>query len=156
LSDWVKTHGMKGVSLWQPWSSAVALGWKTNETRSRRTHYRGPLAIHAAKQFSVKDEEIQALARDRLSAAKFTGAVPEEFPRGAIVAICTLSDCIRTEDAKRLSMLESVWGDYSPGRFVWVLTDIRRVWPIHFKASQGLFNVPAEIVKRLEVIGARG
>ncbi len=38
---------MKATTLWQPWAQLVALGVKTIETRSWRTSYRGPLAIHA-------------------------------------------------------------------------------------------------------------
>jgi hypothetical protein len=41
---------MKAISLWQPWASAIALGWKKNETRHWSTDYRGPLLIHAAKK----------------------------------------------------------------------------------------------------------
>lgn len=39
---------MKALTLHQPWSSLVAIGVKTVETRSWGTTYRGPLAIHAA------------------------------------------------------------------------------------------------------------
>ena len=147
---------MKGLSLHQPWASAIALGWKKNETRSRRLSYRGPLAIHAAKQFSVKDSLIRQRAQDRLAAANVPGPVPEEFPRGAIVAVCTLDDVVRVEDLPCLTALEAVWGEYARGRFAYILRDIRRVWPIHFKGMQGLFNIPADIVKRLEVIRGRG
>jgi hypothetical protein len=36
----------KGLSIAQPWASAVAFAGKAIENRSWRTHYRGPLAIH--------------------------------------------------------------------------------------------------------------
>ena len=39
---------MKALSLRQPWASLIADGRKTIETRTWRTHYRGPLAIHAS------------------------------------------------------------------------------------------------------------
>ena len=39
---------MKAISLHQPWASAVAIGVKQNETRGRKTHVRGRIAIHAA------------------------------------------------------------------------------------------------------------
>lgn len=39
----------KILTLSQPYASLVALGAKRIETRSWRTSYRGPLAIHAAK-----------------------------------------------------------------------------------------------------------
>jgi len=41
---------IKAISLWQPWASAMALGFKKNETRHWATKYRGPLLIHAAQK----------------------------------------------------------------------------------------------------------
>ena len=38
----------KGLSIAQPWASAVAFAEKDIENRSWRSHYRGPLAIHAS------------------------------------------------------------------------------------------------------------
>jgi hypothetical protein len=38
----------KGLSIAQPWASAVAFAGKDIENRSWRSHYRGPLAIHAS------------------------------------------------------------------------------------------------------------
>lgn len=38
---------MRAITLHQPWASLVAHGVKLDETRSWRTPYRGPLAIHA-------------------------------------------------------------------------------------------------------------
>lgn len=38
---------MKALTIRQPWASLIAHGVKTIETRSWRTHYRGPIAIHA-------------------------------------------------------------------------------------------------------------
>lgn len=43
--------GLRGLTLTQPWASAIALGYKRVETRSFRVSYRGPIAIHAAKRF---------------------------------------------------------------------------------------------------------
>lgn len=47
---------MTALSLWQPWASLIAHGAKTIETRGWATHYRGPLAIHAAKTTKGIDE----------------------------------------------------------------------------------------------------
>lgn len=41
---------MKGITLYQPWPTLIALGVKHIETRPRGTTYRGPLLIHAAKK----------------------------------------------------------------------------------------------------------
>ena len=42
-------QNIKALSLWQPWASAIAVGYKHYETRSWKTDYRGWLGIHAAK-----------------------------------------------------------------------------------------------------------
>lgn len=42
---------IKAITLWQPWALLMALKEKEYETRSWMTTYRGPLAIHAAKNF---------------------------------------------------------------------------------------------------------
>jgi hypothetical protein len=40
---------VKALTVRQPWASLIACGAKTIETRSWRTSYRGPIAIHAGK-----------------------------------------------------------------------------------------------------------
>ncbi len=42
---------MKRLSLIQPWATLILSGAKRFETRSWRTPYRGPLAIHAGGRF---------------------------------------------------------------------------------------------------------
>lgn len=39
---------LRTLTVRQPWASLIALGVKTIETRSKRTHARGRIAIHAA------------------------------------------------------------------------------------------------------------
>src|SRR4051812_42520238 len=46
-----EARAVKVLSLTQPWASLVAIGAKQIETRSWRTHYRGPLLIHASAGF---------------------------------------------------------------------------------------------------------
>lgn len=41
---------MKAITIWQPWASLLACGAKQYETRSWKTDYRGPIAIHAAQK----------------------------------------------------------------------------------------------------------
>lgn len=115
----------------------MALGMKRIETRHWSTHYRGPLAIHAAKRWTREEAEF----------ARVMG-LPAELPLGAIVALGHLHSCIRTE-ALTLTVLgseEGQWGNYSGGRFGWVFRDIVALpVPIPFKGLQGLFDVPDEL-----------
>lgn len=40
---------MKAISLWPPYASFIVAGLKRIETRSWKTSYRGPIAIHQTK-----------------------------------------------------------------------------------------------------------
>lgn len=131
---------MKALSLWQPWASAIALGHKRIETRHWQTAYRGPIAIHAARRWT---------AAERAYAEHFAHfmQMPSGYPLGAIVAIARLIDVRPTEElCCQISLREDELGDYSPGRFGWLLQDIRPlVAPIPAKGMQGLFNLTAEV-----------
>jgi len=156
---------MKALSLWQPWATAIARGSKRVETRGWSTRYRGPIAIHAAKRcvwFELLHYKccwnwcgvlgIQ-MAAD-LDLANF-------LPFGGIVAVADLVDCCPTEsftvgelDVARLPEGEQYsnlyrWterqlGDFSPGRFGFVLDNIRPTELIRCRGAQRIFNVPDE------------
>ena len=147
---------MKGISLWQPWPSLIAVGAKTIETRSRRTKYRGPLAIQAAK-YHLSDDERDGLGPD------FWHAMAEalhpkgmaDLPYGSIVAVVNLADCVPTTEFMRFRTIaparwsdrELLFGDYSPGRFAWILEDVKALkTPIPFIGHQFLFDVPDELL----------
>src|SRR5256885_2163932 len=104
---------MKALTLTQPWASAVALGYKTIETRSWRTNYQGSLAIHAAKGFPAYAKEFAA----EESAA---GRLMEPLPFAVVICIVALIDC-RAADyvGDEIGELERRYGDYSKGRWAW-------------------------------------
>lgn len=125
---------MKAISLWQPWASAIAVGMKRYETRSWGTNYRGPLAIHAAKRPMGEGE------RDLLEEYPFPFG-HSDVPLGAIVATCTLADVIRCSATTRMDDREDAWGDFSEGRFAWVLLDVVPTRPaISAGGAQGLWD----------------
>jgi len=131
---------VKAISLWQPWASAIALGHKRIETRHWTTNYRGPIAIHAAKRFQ-RDQRVFAATERTL------GRMPARLPFGAIVAIAYLDEIVPTEQLAP-SPIERMYGDYSPGRYGWVLESIRALAePIPFIGRQGLFNIPDEVLE---------
>lgn len=103
---------MKALTLTQPWATLVAEGRKAIETRSWRTHYRGTLAIHAAKGIPYTAREF---------AREFTARRVEPLPRGAVLCYIDLTDCVPTESVVRgLSADERCFGDYTPGRWAWL------------------------------------
>lgn len=108
---------MKAVTVWQPWASAIGRV-KFIETRSWRTKHRGYLAIHAAVRTPNG-------YKDYFAAFAQQTAI-EDPPVGAVVSIARLVDCVPVEElGERLTELELFWGDYTAGRYGWILEDVR-------------------------------
>ena len=156
---------MRGLSLTQPWASAIAFGSKSIETRSWSTSYRGPLAIHASKGF-IRDELLYYG-----SCWNWCGALwplgtrmgdhrrlTELLPFGAIVAICDLVACRpsetftvaeldtprRPEDATSdaYNWTERQMGNFDVMRYGLVLANVRALpAPISCKGALGLWPV---------------
>lgn len=138
----------------------MAVGLKHYETRSWRTSYTGPLAIHAAAR-APKLEEISSIlqaadqdevfssraaarrATDRRLFNLRTVMLPAaELPLGCVVAVVRLVRCVPADELRDdQSVLELACGDWSPGRFVWELRDVQRLAePIPTKGAQGLWE----------------
>ena len=134
---------MYAITLHQPWASLIALGIKTVETRSWPAPVRlleRNIAIHAAKL--VMREPGSAID------AAMVGRVGEDWrgviPAGMVVATATLAGMARV---KRVNLVHNCathepgteagcavgkretridpWGDFSPGRWLWFLTEVR-------------------------------
>lgn len=135
---------MRAISLWQPWASAIALGIKSVETRSWSTKYRGPLLIHATQRFPREAREFAATERA-------LGRLPARLPVGAVVAVATLRDVRPTaEVALEVSPLERHYGDFTPGRWAWMLDDVRPlIEPVGALGGQGLWTPEPEIVRQV-------
>ncbi len=160
---------MKVLTLTQPWATLVAIGAKKIETRSWETMYRGPLAIHAAKGFPKPAQELcftepflSALAVTMVGQGKYR---PDQLPRGMIVAIGELFDCRSTEEARpgkrgwfahvnnkpvywELTDQERAFGDYTPGRYAWLLANVRPLpAPIPAKGALGLWTIDDVVIE---------
>lgn len=133
---------MRAISLWQPWASAIPLGLKHVETRHWSTPYRGPLAIHAARRWDRQQREFASVERA-------LGRLPKRLPLGAIVAVAVLADVRRTDELKtQVSAVERIYGDFSPGRFGWMLVEVRALAePIPYLGRQGFFSVPDDLLQ---------
>lgn len=149
---------MRILTLTQPWASLIAIGAKTLETRSWRTGYRGPLAIHAGKGLAgMSESDYYALCHMEpfRSALRPHFARVADLPRGAVVAVCTLADVYaigekglwitqgRAPAGGRRAPLpgepERSFGDYTPGRFAWRLTEVQPLLrPVPFVGARGL------------------
>lgn len=148
---------MKLISIWEPWSTLVAIGAKLNETRSWSTQYRGWLAIQASatglskrEMWDTLDDPFFREALGITTLPPMQSATPK-FHLGCILAVVKLVDCVSTERiAASLSDREFAFGDYAAGRYAWVTSNrFRLPEPIPYKAHQGLCEVDAQTVNAI-------
>lgn len=161
---------MKLLTLTQPWAQLVALGAKRIETRGKQTHYRGELAIHAAKGLDgiFKGADVLDLAEacrqpfiyEALATGGFAAG---NLPRGHVVALARLVRCTRMTPATidQLAPFDSperAFGHYAPGRWAWALEDVRPLArPYKLRGQQWLADVAADdaaLITRLALEGA--
>lgn len=154
---------MKTLTLTQPWATLVAIGAKRIDTRSWNTSYRGPLAIHAAR--SVRKRDIVGFWRhEPFKSALYPGGnyLYPEFQCGSVIATCRLIACVPTRELQtnrrllvdddahcddfEMTETERAFGDYSPGRWAWLLADIKRLpEPDPARGSRRLWEWDAEL-----------
>lgn len=151
---------IKILSLWQPWATFMALGYKLNETRSWPTSYRGWLAIHAAKNTTAIKDADEILEDSGFDMSERTTVGGTTWPLGEIIAVVRLVDCVKTEDIReKITQRERGMGNYSDERFAWVTTDLHKIRPgIPFRGLQGLKPISTEgrdaILARLPELAA--
>lgn len=146
---------MKAITLWQPYASAMAMGFKTHETRTwpaPRTVVGETVAIHAAKSVNRKAEcAAMYAAREALVKMGATAdlaqfdmlldlVVRDVLPRGAVVATGRVSGWFAA-DWLSPTPLNSVLGNYAQGRFAWQFDEIEPlVEPVPASGKQGIWN----------------
>lgn len=139
---------MKAYTVYQPYAYATVAGIKHYETRPRRTNIRGRVAVHAAKLDAWKSGILEAGTMPEiekiLSEHQGTGNRPARLAYGAIVGTVEIADCVPVEEiADTLTDQERLLGDYSPGRFAWVLRNpVMFDKPIPARGQQGWWNWP--------------
>jgi activating signal cointegrator 1 len=122
---------MLAISLHQPWASMIAAGIKKFETRAypppKSFEIGGWLAIHAAKK--VLSDELRLWSRKH-------NLDPDVMPYGTIVCVARITGAYQTgsngfvvdalDNSKFLSHSITIdeFGDYSPGRWAWLLEDV--------------------------------
>ncbi|MDB4876410.1 MAG: hypothetical protein JWM41_2856 [Gemmatimonadetes bacterium] len=155
---------MKALTLTQPWASLVAFGAKSIETRSWRTEYRGRIAIHAAKGFPDDARYFVSASpfQETLSAAMgLSPVLASALPIASIIAVATLKDCFKF-DARTAMLIEGraitgrlpdhelAFGDYSPGRFGFVLADVVALRePVPARGMLNLWNIPHDVEAKI-------
>jgi len=113
---------MKALSIRQPYVYLILAGLKTIEYRSRKTHHRGPLLIHASQRLGSLD----GLTDEQLD------ALPEEVAVGGFLGIVDLVDVTPDE-----------YGGYQ-----YHLANPRKIKPIAAHGRLNIFDVPDSTLPR--------
>ncbi|GAE25530.1 hypothetical protein JCM9140_1530 [Halalkalibacter wakoensis JCM 9140] len=138
---------MKVLSMIQPWASLFVHREATYETRSWKTNYRGPLAIHTSKKIDkavLNHKAVEALLRKH-------GITKENIPTGTIIAECLLINCLKVtenhgtsavlEDGRLVMGNDYFLGDFKVGGYVWEVEGMRLLDdPIPAKGQLGLWE----------------
>lgn len=143
---------MKVISILQPWATLVAIGAKKIETRSWNTNYRGPILIHASARFDKEQERLafewSQLLKDSRVYHCHRGAI---IGKAELVATSILCPPYHDETAPfgiyyqehgaAFTEQELAFGDYSPGRYGWLMADpIQFDEPVIAKGRLGLWE----------------
>ena len=105
--------------------------------------FSGAIALDSAQDIAALQD-----ALERLIKAKYGDGTG--LPRGAVLAVVTLTECVPTQDLQGLSATERAFGDYRPGRWAWLLEDLRPLpSPVDAPGSLGLWTPPPELLERL-------
>jgi len=125
---------MKALTVKQPWASLIMGGHKRVENRTWRTHYRGPLVIHAG---AAVDRASMHLA-DRYEI---------DTPKRVFLGVVDLYDCHRMPDLDWCDC-DQRWAD--PHAWHWCLRNVRPfAEPEPGKGLLGLWTPP----QRVELAG---
>ena len=131
---------MRVITLQEPWASLIGEGIKVIETRSWPCYQFGELYIHAGLSKIRKSD-----TRKYDLAKWLTGSLHY----GTIFAKCTLSNCVLITEDFAQKIKESnpkcyICGDFTPGRYAWILSDIELIEPIPKSGKLGILYYTPE------------
>ena len=127
---------MRCLSIQQPWAYCITNGTKRVENRTWYAAYRGPVLIHAGKRYQTDMEHAIHAHSPEVDVAGM-----KRSPRGAIVGIAQLVDCVRADE---VAPEQRIWAG---GPWCFVFGSVRAFEePIPYKGALGFFDVPRELV----------
>lgn len=137
---------MKALTIKQPWAHAIVAGHKRIENRVWRTHYRGPLAIHAGKAKDLLDAHYPAAWQQQygtpwppLTALRF----------GAVIGVVELVDVVPLADLPE-DIASHVFAE---GPYCWILANPRPCAPIRCPGNQQLWTPDDVTLSALQAAG---
>ncbi|MBZ9637590.1 ASCH domain-containing protein [Clostridium sp. FP1] len=148
---------MKCLSIIEPFATLIAIQEKKIETRSWKTNYRGKIAIHASKNINKEGKEsclkheFMKVLEDKYILINGNNKIQYNFNFGNIIAIGDLIACVQMkelyedyailENGMKVEGNELIFGDYTPGRYAWILDNIHLInKPLEVKGHLGLWN----------------
>lgn len=140
-----------GLSIRQPWASAIVDGPKRIENRTwKRNHAGFYIAIHAGKSF-------EADAHCDIAIARLWDDMPREkvdFTLGAIIGIARVARFVRFVPSEGHYAYKLYQDDahrpWMAGPWCWVLEDVIALdEPIPMKGQLGLFGLDEPVVETL-------
>mgnify|MGYP000870274289 CR=1 FL=1 len=145
---------MRALTIRQPWATLLLLGVKHWETRSWRTDYRGPLAIHAAQAGEWIGSSALRRLEQRLDLPP-TSLMERDYPLGAIIGLLELHECLAFAHLplRRLSKRERQLGFWSGEGYAWDFMGQGKAAllaePIPCGGKQGLWTPSDAIIAQL-------
>lgn len=133
---------LRALSVRQPWAMAICHG-KDVENRSRRTHFRGTIALHASKAFDHDNVGPATLRRVMNLIGLTEDLILREDHRGAVIAVVDIvgchRDCVSTNH--RHCSPWAVWDEWH-----WELANVRALAePVPCKGALGLWRLPVDV-----------
>ncbi|MFE9387546.1 hypothetical protein ACFYMO_30655 [Streptomyces sp. NPDC007025] len=129
--DWIR-----GISIRQPWATAIALGAKTVENRPKPWSWRGWVLLHASQQTD------RAALRLPLVARTIRGC---DLPTGAVIGVARLTGCHQDPDGAPPC---GPWSE--PGRWHLELADVHQLaLPIPARGHLGPWKPTAELTAQV-------
>lgn len=134
---------MRALTIKQPFAELIARGVKRVENRTWRTHYRGPLAIHAGLD--------PGWAARLPPPPGSEGLDPRRLTYGAIIAVAQLVACLRVAELPLLTTGLDADAElvrvHASGPWCWVLDSPRRLpTPLPLPGKQGLWHLPEGLI----------
>ncbi|MGW5816474.1 hypothetical protein [Streptomyces noursei] len=127
---------IRGISIRQPWATAIVAGAKTVENRPKPWSWRGWLLLHAGLQTDRTALRLPLVARtirDR------------DLPTGALIGVARLTDCHQDPDG---SPPCTPWSE--PGRWHLELADVQELpVPIPARGQLGPWKPAEDLVAQV-------
>jgi len=163
---------MKCITLHQPYASLIACGTKRCETRSwapPKSMIGERIAIHAAKRIPHErppfetGEIVGSLIKAGMYPIKSSLSIPlalRPLPRGVVLCTAVIQGAFKINRVSRKKyafgegfgrecmVLTDKWGDYSVGRWVWMLTHVKVLdEPVQVRGQQRIYSVDLDACK---------